>query len=94
MCCKFAKIDRLMSRHMQNLIKFYRFVLKIHVLSGNKILTKTKDHNFVVNLRKLTRNNPNVDLLNANAYAYANFVLILSIRSQEIERKRNSNYNQ
>ena len=42
--------------HMQNLIKFHQFVHKI--LSGNKILTITKGHNHVINLRKLMRNNP------------------------------------
>ena len=52
---------------MQNLIKFHGCVHKI--LSGNKILTITKGHNCVVNLQKLTHNNPNLDLVKVNAYA-------------------------
>ena len=51
---------------MQNLINFHQFVQKI--LSGNKILKIIKGYNHVVNLRKLTRNKPNVDLVNVNAY--------------------------
>ena len=49
----------ILSMHMQNLVKFHLFVLKI--LSGNKILTEIKGYNSVVNLRKLTCNNPNLD---------------------------------
>ena len=76
--------------HMQNLIQFRRFIHKI--LSGNEILTVTKGHNCVVNLQKLTRSNPNLDLVNINAYA--KYDQIPSIRSQDIERKQNSNVNQ
>ena len=72
--------------HMQNLVKVHPFVLKI--LSRNEILTSIKDHNFVINLRKLTRNNPNLDLVNTNAPA--KFCQIPSICSQTIVRKRNS----
>ena len=36
----------------------------------------------------MTVNNPNLDIVNINAHA--NFGHILSIRSQDIERKRNS----
>ena len=71
---------------MQTLIKFCRFIHKI--LSGNKILTILtiiKGHNRVAYLRKLTRNNPNVDLANVNANA--RFGIIPSIRSQDVERK-------
>ena len=50
-----------------------------------QILTITKSHNSVVNLRKLMCINPNVDLVNVNAYA--KFGLILSIHSQDIEEK-------
>ena len=53
--------------HVQNLVKFYQFVLKI--LSGNDILTSIKGHNSVINLWKLTCNNPNLDVVNINAYA-------------------------
>ena len=72
--------------HMQNLDKFHQFVLKI--LSGNEIRTSIKGHNSVINFQKLTLNNPNLDLVNINAYA--KFGQIPFIRSQDIERKRNS----
>ena len=70
------------SMHMQNLVKFHRFVLKI--LSRNEILTS-------INLRKLTCNNPNIDLVNENVYP--KFGQISSIRSKDIERKGNSDKN-
>ena len=75
--------------HMQNLVKFHQFVLQL--LSGNEILTSTKGHNSVINLRNLTRNNTNLDLVNINAYA--KFGQIPSMHSQDIERKRNSDIN-
>ena len=71
---------------MQNLIKMYRLVLKI--LSENKLLTLTKGPNSVLNLRKWTRNNSNIDLVKVNAYA--KFDRIQSIYLQDNERKRNS----
>ena len=37
-------------------------------MCGNKIFTVTKGHTCVENWLKLTRNNPNVDLVNVNAY--------------------------
>ena len=74
--------------HMQSLVKFNRFVLKI--LSGNEILTK--GHNSVIILRKLTLNNRNLDLANINAYA--KYRQIPSIHAQDIERKRNSDINE
>ena len=43
-------------------------------------------------LQNLTCINPNEDLVNVNAYA--NFGLIPSVRSQDIEQKRNSDDNQ
>ena len=46
----------------------------------------------VVNLRKMTLYNPNLDLINVNVYT--KFGEILSIGSQDIERKRNSDINQ
>ena len=75
---------------IQNLVEFCQLVLKI--LSGNEILTSIKDHNSVANLRKMTLYNPNLDLINVNVYT--KFGLILSIGSQDIERKRNSDINQ
>ena len=76
--------------HMQNLVKFHQFVPKS--LSGNEIPTKIKGHNSVISLRKLTRNNSNLDLVNINAYA--KFGQSPSICFQDFERKRNSDLNQ
>ena len=74
---------------IQNLVKFCPLVLKI--LSGNEILTSIKGHLSVAKLQKMTLYNPNLDLVNANVFT--NFGLILSIGSQDIERKRNSDIN-
>ena len=76
--------------HMQNFVKFHRFVLKI--LSGNEILTSIKRRNSVINLQKLMHNNPNLDLV--NTIAYAKFGQIPSFLSQDIEQIRNSDINQ
>ena len=76
--------------HMQNLAKFHQCVLKI--LSGNEILTSNKGHNPVENLRKLTCNNPNLELV--NIHAYAKFGQIPYIYPQDIVLKRNSDLNQ
>ena len=73
----------------QNLVGFCQFVLKI--LSGNKILTSIKGRNSVKILRKMTGNNPKLDLVNDDVHT--KFGRILSIRSQDIERKRNSDVN-
>ena len=43
-------------------------------------------------LRKMTGNNPKLDLVNVDVHT--KFGLILSNRSQDIERKRNSDVNQ
>ena len=75
---------------IQNLVRFCQFVLK--VLSGNEILTSIKGHNSVKILRKMTGNNPKQDLVNVDVHT--KFGQILSIRSQNIERKRNSDINQ
>ena len=76
---------------IQNLVKFCPLVLKI--LSGNEILTSIKGHNSVANLlKKNDAFDPNLDLVNANVYT--NFGKILSICSQDIERKRNFEINQ
>ena len=69
---------------IQNLVKFCSLVLKI--LSGNEILRSIKGCNSVANLRNLTLYNPNLDLINVNVYT--KFGKILSIHSQDIERKR------
>ena len=75
---------------IQNLVRFCQFVLKI--LSGNKILTSIKGRNSVKILRKMTGNNPKLDLVNVDVHT--KFGQILSIRSQDIERKQNSDVNQ
>ena len=75
---------------IQNLVRFCQFVLKI--LSGNEILTSIKGHNSVKILRKMTGNNPKLDLVNVDVHT--KFGRILSMRSQDIERKRNSDVNQ
>ena len=75
---------------IQNLVGFCQFVLKI--LSGNEILTLIKGHNSIKILGKMTGNNPKLDLVNVDVHT--KFGRILSMRSQDIERKRNSNVNQ
>ena len=75
---------------IQILVKFCLLVLKI--LSRNEILTSIKGRNSVANLRNLTLYNPNLDVINVNVYT--KFGSILSIGSQDIERKRNSDINQ
>ena len=74
----------------QNLVGFCQFVLKI--LSGNEILTSIKGRNSVKILQKMTVNDPKLDLVNVDVHT--KFGWILSIRSQDIERKRNSDVNQ
>ena len=75
---------------IQNLDGFCQFVLKI--LSGNKILKSVKGRNSVKILRKMTGNNPKLDLVNVDVHT--KFGRILSIRSQDIDRKQNSDVNQ
>ena len=75
---------------IKNLVGFCQFVLKI--LSGNEILTSIKGRNSVKILRKMTGNNPKLDLVNDDVHT--KFGRILSIRSQDIKRKRNSEVNQ
>ena len=75
---------------IQNLVQFCPLVLKI--LSGNEILTSIKGHNSVANMRPLPLYNPILDIINVNVYT--KFGQILSIGSQDIEPKPNSNINQ
>ena len=75
---------------MQNLYLFCQFVLK--VLSKKQILTSIKGRNSVANLRKAKIYNTHVDIVNDNVYT--KFGLNLSIRSQDIEQKQNSDVNQ
>ena len=74
----------------QNLVGFCQFVLKI--LSGNEILTSIMGLYSIKILRKMTGNNPKLDLVNDEVHT--KFGWILSIRSQDIERKQNSDVNQ
>ena len=75
---------------IQNLVRFC--ILVLNILSGNEILTSIKGRNSVKLLRKMTGNNPKLDLVNVDVHT--KFGRILSIRSQDIERKRNSDVNQ
>ena len=75
---------------IQILVQFCQFLLKI--LSGNEILQSIKGRNSVKILQKMTGNNPKLDLVNDDVHT--NFGPILSIPSQDIERKRNSDVNQ
>ena len=62
---------------IQNLVRFCQFVLEI--LSGNEILTSIKGRNSVKILRKMTGNNPKVDVVNVDVHT--KFGQILSICS-------------
>ena len=75
---------------LQNLVSFCHFVLKI--LSKSPILTSIKDSNPVANLRKTKIDNTKIDLVNYNVYS--KFGHNLSIPSQDIEQKPNSDVNQ
>ena len=75
---------------MQNSVRFCQLVLKI--LIGNKILTSIKGRNSVKILQKVTGNNPKLDLVNVDVHT--KYGQNLSIRSQDIERKRNFDVNQ
>ena len=75
---------------IQNLVSINLFVLKI--LNKNRILTSNKGCNFIAKLRKITFYNPKVDLVKDNVYT--KFGLSLSIRSQDIEEKLNSDIKQ
>ena len=75
---------------IQNLDRFCQLVLKI--LSGNEILKSIKGPNSVKILQKMTANNPKLDLVDVDVHT--KFGQILSICSQDSERKRNSDVNQ
>ena len=76
---------------IQNLFLFCQFVLKI--FSKNRILTSIKGSYSVANLHtKKTNYNTDVDLVNDDVYT--KFGLILSVPSQNIEQKLNSDVNQ
>ena len=69
---------------IQNLVGFCQCVLKI--LSGNEILTSIKGHNSVKILRKMTGNNPQLDLVNVDVHT--KFGQILSSHAQDNEWKQ------
>ena len=75
---------------IQNLVGFCQFVLKI--LSRNEIPPSIKGRNSVKILRKMMGNNPKLDLVNDDVHT--KFGRVLSMRSQDIERKQNSDVNQ
>ena len=66
---------------IQNLVKFWPFILKIW--NKNLILESIKGRNSVANLRKNNDLHTNIDLVNKDVNT--KFGLILSIRSQDIE---------
>ena len=74
----------------QNSAKFCSFVLKI--LRGREILTSINGYNSITSKQKMTGKNLNLDHIYINAYI--KFGEILSIWSQDIELKQNSNINQ
>ena len=76
-----------MMMSIQNLVLICQLVLK-----KKQILTSIKGRNSVANLPKTKIYNTNVDLVNDNVYT--KFGLNLSIRSQDIEQKPNSDVNQ
>ena len=67
---------------IQNLVRFCKFPLEI--LSRNEILTSIKGRNSVKILRKMTGNNPKVDV-----DVHTKFGQIVSICSLDIEWKQN-----
>ena len=79
-----------MMMFIQNFVLFCPLVLK--TLSKNPILTSIKGSNSVANLRKTKIYNTNVGLVYDKVFT--KFGLILSIRSQDIEQKPNSDINQ
>ena len=76
-----------MMMSMQKLVIFCQLDLK-----KKRILTSIKSRNSVAHLPKTKIHNTNVDLVNDNVYT--KFGLNLSIRSQDIEQKPNSDVNQ
>ena len=64
----------------------------LRILSVNVILTSIKSNNSLTNLRKMTANNPNIDLVSINSYI--KFGQNLCICSQDIGQKQNFGVNQ
>ena len=78
-----SKLDLVNVDVHKNLVRFYQFVLEI--LSRNEILTSIKGRNSIKILQKIKGNKPKLDLVNVDVHI--NFGQILSICSQDIERK-------
>ena len=79
-----------MLKCIQILVRFYHIVLEI--LSGNKILTSIKGPYSVKILRKMSGDNPKLDIVNVDVHT--KFGQNLSTGSQDIERKQNYDSNQ
>ena len=75
---------------IHNSVRFCPFVLKI--MSGNEILTSIKGRNSIKILQKMRGNNPKLSLVNVDVHS--KFDPILSIHSQDIQRKQNFDANQ
>ena len=75
---------------IEDLVKYCPFILVIW--SKNQSLMSIKGHNSVVNLRKTKIYITKADLVNDNVNT--KFGLNLSIRSQDMEQKPNSDVNQ
>ena len=76
--------------HLQNFIKIHQLVHKI--LSINEISASIKGHNSVENGYKILFNNPNLHLVNINAYP--KFDRNPQINSHDIEHNENSDVDQ
>ena len=76
--------------HLQNFIKIHQLNHKI--LSINEISISIKGHNFVENERKIFFNNPNLHLVNIDAYT--KFYPNSQINTKDIEHKQNSDIDQ
>ena len=74
----------------QNLVRFCPFFFEI--LRGIEILMSIKGRNSAKIILKMTGNVPKLDLVNIDVHTI--FGQILSICSQDIERKGNSDVNQ
>ena len=76
--------------HIYNLVKLCNLYSRYS--TETKVWRKFRNHNSVTNVTKMTCNNPLSDLVNNNAFI--KFYEILSICSQDIERKGHSGVNQ
>ena len=75
---------------IQNFVRFCQLVIKI--LSGNEILMSVKGRTLSKFCKKNMDNKSKLDLVKVDVHT--KFGQILLIRSQDIERKQNSDVNQ